>query len=64
MTSGAVLGINYTHVARSPTGILIICVPFYPRYPEIRNPHIAVGIQDQIFRLEIPMYDLSLLQVL
>lgn len=53
-----------SHVARRPTRILVVIDLHVSGYPKIRYPEVPLIIKDQVFWLDIPMYDPIRVQIL
>ena len=51
------------HVSRRATGLKVVLRLPIPGNPQIRNPSIAVGIQDNVLRFDIAVYNVPLMQM-
>lgn len=52
------------HIPRRPTSLLRIILFPLPRNPKIRNPRIPILLEHNILRLQIPMDDITRMDVL
>ena len=51
------------HVSRCATGLKVVLRLPIPGNPQIRNPSIAVGIQDNVLRFDISMHYIFLMHL-